>query len=73
LRSSPGNSCGEAEILGLLRSPFATQGRSYRGWISLPGQIQNLPIPLSPAFAQTPQNLRTVFLAWPHLFDEALP
>ncbi|RII74500.1 hypothetical protein D0894_25815 [Pseudomonas monteilii] len=27
--------------------------------------LQNLPISLSLAFAQTPQNLRTAFLAWP--------
>ncbi|WP_218277037.1 hypothetical protein, partial [Pseudomonas sp. FW306-2-2C-D06B] len=30
LRSSPGNLSGEAEIMGLLRSPIATQGRSHK-------------------------------------------
>ena len=30
LRSSPGHSCTRAETQGPLRSPFATQGRSYR-------------------------------------------
>ena len=29
--SSPSNLCVYAETLGLLRSPFATQGRSYKG------------------------------------------
>ncbi|MFJ7813505.1 hypothetical protein ACIQYQ_22110, partial [Pseudomonas asiatica] len=31
LRSSPGNISSEAENLGPLRSPFATQGGSYKG------------------------------------------
>ncbi len=30
LQSSPGDLCNNAEIPGLLRSPFATQGRSYK-------------------------------------------
>ncbi|MCO7522612.1 hypothetical protein, partial [Pseudomonas sp. 1] len=30
LQSSPGDLCNNAEIPGLLRSPFATRGRSYR-------------------------------------------
>ncbi|KIY39239.1 hypothetical protein TZ03_18420 [Pseudomonas sp. 10-1B] len=29
-QSGPGILCGEAENLGLLRSPFATQGRSHK-------------------------------------------
>ncbi|MDH4433500.1 hypothetical protein QEP21_24550, partial [Pseudomonas shirazica] len=29
-QSGPGNLCCEAENLGPLRSPFATQGRSYK-------------------------------------------
>ncbi|WNN38718.1 hypothetical protein RIN61_21370 [Pseudomonas inefficax] len=34
LQRSPGDACAYFKILGLLRSPIATQGRSYKACVS---------------------------------------